>query len=424
MIWINDPVNFLSSLNQSVAGRGLEHIQHIAIAPRPTKLTASNLFRLLVTHVLGLATRQFFWGARFGENSDCRLPRAVNCKFGATYQTWVNTLGGENMSQFDIRSLFLPVAFLAFLGTSLRSEALIDTELNDAVDFRTVAFSSCLNKSVCSVGDISISAQRRDPDIENAPWVEGQIYWDPVDGLGIRDGAQNDEIDFNERLILRFSTPVTMTKVWLSDLFHTEDRRYRSGSTDRIEGISEDAEVAGVTLQLGETTISTLLVEAESKLTWASFNQEILPTFRENGDLRRRIVIDGERIVIVAPGDGGSGRLLEQRFEIAQIGLDKKSIFDGVETVEIDLTEILAEFSGTKLFSVGTTNFEIIEALLNEPSKLENLHRVAHDKRDTIRMSNGEVGQAFGAALEADTITFFAPFDASNDFSISGIVLE
>ena len=322
------------------------------------------------------------------------------------------------------KSAALLMGMTASFAAPAMAKALIDAELSGQVDFRSVAFSACQEKAVCTVGDITISAQRRETDDSTSNWVDAQIYWDPVDGLGVRDGAQNDEIDFNEQLSIAFAKDVVVKKIWFSDLFHTEDNRYNSGDTDRVEGVAEDSEVAGISIQSGENPASVVLVEAKDRLPWASFNQEISVRFREGGDLRRRVVIDGELVEIVAPGEDGRGRVTAQRFKIADIDPEKKSIFDNVETVEIDLTDILAEFNGTRLFEQGNKNFEIIQALASDPESLESMRMTAQTKRETIRMSNGEVPWTFENGSAASTVTFFAPFDSSNDFSISGLVLE
>ncbi|MEE2946062.1 MAG: hypothetical protein VX444_12870 [Pseudomonadota bacterium] len=308
-------------------------------------------------------------------------------------------------------------------GTAAEAQSLsqIDEELRQEIDFRALIFRGCLGQHECTVGNISIRATRMNDDGET--WSQATIYWDPVDGLGIQDGAQNDEIDFEERLEVRFASPQTVEKIWYSDLFHTEDRRYGSYLTDRVENEPVDAEIAGMGLLVGDREVNKQTFAATDRLPWASFNQEVSLNFEENGDLRRRVVIQDETITVLAPS--GTSTELDILLEnpLGTIDKDKRSIFEGVETVEIDLTPILAEFHGTSLFAVGTNNFEFIQQVANNERALDNLRLVAEQKRTSIDMSNGEVGAEIFDAAGVDGLTFFAPFDASNDFSIAGIIL-
>ena len=307
-------------------------------------------------------------------------------------------------------------------GTAVEAQSLsqIDSELRQAVDFRALIFKGCLGQHECTVGNISLRATRMNDDGET--WSQATIYWDPIDGVGIQDGAQNDEIDFEERLEVRFATPQTVETIWYSDLFHSEDRRYGSYLTDRVENEPVDAEIAGLGLVVGDQEIRKETFSAEDRLPWASFNQEVSLNFQENGDLRRRVIIQDESITVLAPS--GTSTELDILLEnpIGTIDKDKRSIFEGVETVEIDLTPILAEFHGTNLFAVGTTNYDAVQRIAENDQALNNLRQVAERKRTTVDMSNGEVRTELTDAAGLDGLTFFAPFDASNDFSVAGII--
>ena len=48
------------------------------------------------------------------------------------------------------------------------------------------------------------------------------LWWDPVDGIGIRGGNQNDEIDENETLLIQFSQTIGLSHVFFSDFFAGE----------------------------------------------------------------------------------------------------------------------------------------------------------------------------------------------------------
>ncbi len=308
-------------------------------------------------------------------------------------------------------------------GTTATAQSLsqIDQELRQAIDFRALIFKGCLGQHECTVGPISLRATRLNDD--NETWTEATIYWDPIDGVGIQDGAQNDEIDFEERLEVRFASPQTVETIWFSDLFHTEDRRYGSFLTDRVENEPIDAEIAGLGYVVGEAEVSKQTFSAEDRLPWASFNQEVSLNFIENGDLRRRVIIQDEVITVLAPSGTSSESDILIENAIGSIDKDKRAIFEGVETVEIDISPILAEFHGTSLFAVGTTNFDVIERVADNDQALNNLRLVAETKRTTIDMSNGEVRSDLLDAAGLDGLTFFAPFDASNDFSVAGIIL-
>lgn len=318
-------------------------------------------------------------------------------------------------------------------GTPAAGQALIDSELEHQIDLRAPEYGACIGLAECTVDGVTFIAERRSiaesdtgevlPADETTLWLPAELYWDPIDGFGILDGAQNDEIDFDERLRMTFESPVRIDGVWFSDLFKNEDRRYGSSDTDRIEGVDPDSEVAAIGLYIGDTEFQQLTVAADDRLPWASFNQEISVKFSENGDMRRRVVINGELISLVVPGQR-NGRAITLNMPLGQIGADKKAIFEGVETVEVDLTDILANFQGAPLFAAGSSNFEIIKAIAESPDALQQIREVAERKRETIRMSNGEVAWRSETPVEVDGLSFFAPFDASNDFSVAGIILN
>ncbi|MDC0739504.1 hypothetical protein N6L24_14540 [Cognatishimia sp. SS12] len=297
----------------------------------------------------------------------------------------------------------------------------IDSELRQHIDFRALLFRACLGEHECTVGDITLRALRLNDD--NESWRQATIYWDPIDGIGVQNGAQNDEIDFDERLEIRFASAQTVAKVWYSDLFHSEDRRYGSFATDRVEGEPEDAEIAGMTMIAAGQEINTDTYSAQDRLPWAPFNQEVSARFEENGDLRRRVIIQDDLVTVLAPSGTGDQEDLLLQNEIGKIDKEKKAIFEGTETFEIDLAGILTEFHGTNLFAFGTNNYEQVQSVADNETELNNLRLVAERKRQTIQMSNGEVGVDLSDATGLDGLDFFAPFDASNDFSIAGIVL-
>lgn len=313
----------------------------------------------------------------------------------------------------------LQAALFLLMGTSLPAQNLaqIDAELAAGIDFRLPAFSECLGQTECTVGDLTVLAQRR--LTQDSDWISAPIYWDPIDGLGVEDGAQNDEIDIDERLLVRFETPQTLDRIWLSDLFISEDGRYGASGTDLVTGQPADAEIAAISFAIDGVEIVNLTVAGQARLPWAQFNQEVDLRFREDGDLRRRIIVNDEIVTVMIPGVD-----IVLQTPTGETPEDKQGLFEGLETVELDLTELLAEFGDAPLFEQGTENFEIVRAIAEDPDSLAEIIRVAQDKRTSIRMSNGEVGVTIDPTMVIDEIAFAAPFDASNDFSVAGVVLK
>ncbi|CUJ18002.1 hypothetical protein [Cognatishimia activa] len=310
---------------------------------------------------------------------------------------------------------------LSSAAASTALAAAIDAELTQQIDFRSADFADCLDQEECSVSGLTIRAERRDD--QTSPWLTANLYWDPIDGLGVQNGAQNDEIDIDERIVVTFNDPVTVKRVWLSDLFVSEDSRYGTFGADRLlPELPADTEVAGVSLFDGELELTSLAINGEDRLPWASFNQEVDVRFRENGDLRRRIIVNDDTIRVMIPGDDlfltAPTRPLEQDQD------KENNLFAGLETVELDITDLLKEFSGSPVFGVGSRNFEIIKAVSEDPENIARILQIAQQKRDTIRMSNGEVGHDVDFELKVTSVSFFAPFSASNDFSVAGIVVE
>ena len=316
--------------------------------------------------------------------------------------------------------LFSVVAGIAVIsgnGAFAQESAQIDRELADGIDFRTLAFSQCLDRTECSAEGVTIIAQRREN--EESEWFSAPIYWDPIDGIGVQDGAQNDEIDIDERILVRFDETINLDRIWLSDLFINEDRRYGSSQTDLVIGEPEDAEIAGLTFMADGVDVANITVAGEVRLPWAQFNREVDTRFIENGDLRRRIVVNDDVVTVVVPG---ADIILQT--PVTADDKAKQGLFDGLETVELDITDLLAEFNQAALFEVGTTNFELINAIAENPENLSRLYEIAQDKRVSVQMSNGEVGFDVDPTLGIQEIVFFSPFDASNDFSVAGVILR
>lgn len=95
--------------------------------------------------------------------------------------------------------------------------------LSPQVDFRSDSFSSADNQHSVS-GEVdgvgfTVSAYRLN---DVGELEEALLWWDALDGLGIRGGGQEDEIDGDERLVITFDTVVGLSDLFFSDLFAGE----------------------------------------------------------------------------------------------------------------------------------------------------------------------------------------------------------
>ena len=301
--------------------------------------------------------------------------------------------------------------------------ARIDNELRSGIDFRNIDFRVCENRQSCEVGFIKLMAQRRDE--ERSVWEDtATLYWDPIDGIGVHGGGQNDEIDFEERVIVKFASSVQVYRIWFSDLFRSEDDVYGSGLTTQLQDYPEDAELAGVQYAMGELSLYEQIIAANDPLPEDPFNEMLDPKFAEDGDLLRRVVMDGDLVKLVIPGEDIYDRLNALEIPIGEIDKEKLDLFEGLETVQIDLTDIIADFHNAQVFAFGTHNYEQIAAILDKNTDLTSLKTSAEIMRQQVDVSNGEqVATAeFDGAI--DQLVFFAPFDSSNEYSVAGIILK
>lgn len=333
----------------------------------------------------------------------------------------------SNPKQSCKLSYFLAAGLaFGFCATSLGAAPLatgsIDRDLEQQVDFRSLDFSECFEEFSCQVNGVTVTAERRNDDDTN--WVPAQLYWDPVDGLGILDGGQNDEIDFDERLLVTLDQAQPVSRIWVSDLFLGEDPRYGSSGENIAEEVLEDVEVAEIVLKVGGFELDRRLLVGEVQLPDDQFNTGVSEVFRDEGDLRRRIVINEEIISIVAPDPSALNSSVLLLTELGKIDDEKRVIFEGLETFEIDLTEILLEFHDAELFAFGTHNFEEVERRLQDRGELESMNLASQELRAVGDWDNGELAEQLPVAMTVDVIEFYAPFDASNDFSVAGLVFE
>lgn len=95
--------------------------------------------------------------------------------------------------------------------------------LSPQVDFRSDSFSAADNQHSVS-GEVegvgfTVSAYRLN-DVDEME--EALLWWDALDGLGIRGGGQDDEIDADERLVITFDTVIGLSELFVSNLFADE----------------------------------------------------------------------------------------------------------------------------------------------------------------------------------------------------------
>ena len=298
-------------------------------------------------------------------------------------------------------------------GTSV---APIDAELAGQLDFRSIEFKACFQKETCEVDGYKISGFRVDTDTQELEPAD--IYWDPIDGLGGMRGGQNDEIDFDERIVVEFPQERELNRVWLSDLFIAEHARYGGVSVG-----GKDEEYARMELSLDGTIVGDIRVSGELDLPFEPFDLLVDARFLEAGDLRRRATVDEDTLLLIIPGgEGGSDIVID--LSQGTVDDEKKDIFEGIPTVELDIESILASFIDAPLFNGGTQNARRILEMLENEAALSQLSAVARDERVISDRTIGEIAGVLDAPVTVNSLTFYAPFDTSNDYSVAGIVFE
>ena len=319
------------------------------------------------------------------------------------------------------------MALLALPGVALsQSEtsepAAIDADLRGQWDFRDMAFAECFEQPVCVALGLTITAERRDLDGET--WVPAQIYWDPVDGFGVMAGGQNDEIDFDERLLVSFEgfkgATVNIERAWLSDIFIGEDARY--GNNDPAG--NEDVEVAVIQSLWAGDIVAEAIVDGANVLPPDPFNAEVTPEFQEDGDLLRRVVIQEDVISVVVPERSESGAMAELRFPISEFDDTKTDLFDGIETVELALTDVLVGFNDAPVYFGGEANAGMMQESMGDADVMQDMQSRIEETRLVSSVSNGELGVTMDPAVDVETLVFMSVFGGSNDYSVAGLVLS
>jgi hypothetical protein len=317
--------------------------------------------------------------------------------------------------------LWLSVSFISLLalsgptaGLAQSGGSVIDQQLSNGIDLRKVEFQVCLDVPVCTVNGLKIEGFHLDV---NGAWQPQTLYWDSIDGIGVKGSGQNDEIDFDEKLVMTAAQPVLVRGVWLSDLFIGEGGNYGATSQD-----VQDVERGRITLSAADgKTIGEVVVSGDVTLPDVSFNTAVYNGFDEGGDMLSRLLVSGDSVSIIAAGRLEGTPLSAS---IGNIDSDKASIFAGVPTVERNDAELLAMIDGVVLFPAGTRNAEMLNMLANDPALFATIYQRAVVKRSFGEVENGEVVSLFETAVPTTTFTFAAPLGTSNDFSVTGFVVN
>ncbi|NEX45857.1 hypothetical protein [Pseudotabrizicola algicola] len=293
--------------------------------------------------------------------------------------------------------------------------AKIDRDLENQIDFRVTDFGVCLEQHTCTVGGVTLSAFRQTASGEAAP---ATLYWDPIDGIGILGGGQNDEIDFDETLVVKFDRNVDVSGIWLSDLFEAEAQRYGARPT-----AGSDGEVAQVDLRRSGASQAQVIVNAEEELPARMFNTSVAPSvFSGRGDLLKRVVVSEESVVSLVSAEG-TRNLGNMTGGTGLEDADKRELFAGLPTVEIDTGRLLSLIDGVVLLPAGEENAGRVANLVKGGTSLSNLYSAGKTFRASSDVSNGEVANYFETAISTDEIVFSAPFSTSNEFSVAGIMV-
>ncbi len=290
----------------------------------------------------------------------------------------------------------------------------IDQQLLNGIDLRKEAFQVCLDTPECTVDGLKIEGFHLDV---NGAWQPQVLYWDAIDGIGVKGSGQNDEIDFDEKLVITATDPVQVMGVWLSDLFIGEGSHYGG-----VPKGKQDVESGQITLASADgKTQAEIVVSGDKTLPDISFNTAVYSGFDEGGDLLSRLLVDGNEVTIVG-ADHKEGAPVSAL--IGNIDLDKESIFAGTPTVERNDAELLAMIDGVVLFPGGIRNADMLSELAKDSSLYETLYQRSLVKRSFGDVENGEVVSLFDTPVATTTFTFLAPLGTSNDFSVAGFVVN
>jgi hypothetical protein len=92
------------------------------------------------------------------------------------------------------------------------------------IDFRNAGFSGANYQPSFTAGGVTLTALP----------LGASLYWDSIDGMGVRYSYETDEIEGRERLSVTFSAPMYLSSVLLTDLFY--ENGYRETGSYQLNG--------------------------------------------------------------------------------------------------------------------------------------------------------------------------------------------
>lgn len=319
------------------------------------------------------------------------------------------------------RSIRPLLAGLAVCGLASTAQAVeIDDELALGLDFRALEYQRCFELPECDLGDVIVKAQIRQDS--QADWTAGLLYWDPIDGFGVLGGGQDDEIDFNERIVVTFNTLKAVEKVWLTDLFVGESERY-SSIQERVAA-EDDFEFAMIEFRDGEEVSNLLEVSGLSELPIAEFNDIYTEFFQTGGDIHYRLIVwETDAAIVVPDTNGETGQQTFQTFSLGEIDSEKLALFaDDGEEFAYDLNEVFPDGAAVNLYEEGSINARNIAAAIGNNEQLTGLQKNAEAGRTLGDVTNGEVGVVLEVPPLVTELTFYSVVGTSNDYSVAGII--
>ncbi|CUH82683.1 hypothetical protein [Tropicibacter naphthalenivorans] len=303
----------------------------------------------------------------------------------------------------------LPLAVWAQEAAFVAQPGQIDVDLRGQMDFRNLAFRDCLDQPECAVGGVVIAAERQ---VGPGVWEPARLYWDPIDGFGVLGGQQNDEIDVDERLVVRLPEPRVVGGVWLSDLFIGEGARYQGWPES-----DEDVELADIDLWQTATHQGRVRVTGVFELPDDPFNAAVAEMFVEDGDLLNRVIVQGPELSVLMPDEEKQRGVVRPltRIDVAQT----TSAED-----EALVAALLNDPEKIRAFDDGRENAATLLEIRKEMQRLSDIQQSAEARRTVGDLSNGELGWTPQDRLIADRLVFGAGYQTSSDYSVAGIVLQ
>ncbi|MEM9583039.1 MAG: hypothetical protein AAGA08_07975 [Pseudomonadota bacterium] len=322
---------------------------------------------------------------------------------------------------------------MSILPVNAQDKAIIDRELADQLDFRTNSFASCFGVPVCEIDGVTVQAFTK--PATDKDWEEGLIYWDPVDGLGVMQGGQDDEIDFNERLLITLDDPQEIDRIWLSDLFIGEGARVEPRVTDEETAEEQDfnkeievVETAAIEISLAQDLKRELRVTGDRWLPNTEFNEIVDESKAQTGeDMNFRLVVSGDELQLLFVSRTLSGERELDRIKIGEIDPEKRELFDDQEELVYDLSEIFEPGEVVRLVSILQNNGRRILSVFEDKDSVllfDEYRDGAEAGRQFADITNGEVSVILNEPVESDGVLFYPTTGSSNDFSVAGIVFR